>query len=94
MTQPRMLVQLAEDDLVSMIEMAVARALKSKQADKESMDHLTVREAAGVLRCGEHNVRRLVRKGLLENAGLTRGGSSRVLIPRASLEALLAKSAR
>ena len=51
--------------------------------------HLTVSEVARELRQSERSVRRLVATGRLQAAKTMQGGSSRVLVSRASLDALL-----
>ena len=52
--------------------------------------HLTLAEAARELRCSSKTVRRLISTGRLASSRSTEGpGSSRVLVPRAGVEALL-----
>lgn len=52
----------------------------------------TVDEAAAVARTSTRNVRRWIRSGRLTAVRLVPGGSSRVLVPRSSIESLLASA--
>ena len=49
----------------------------------------TAKEAATVLRTSPRNLRRMVSLGRLEGVHAAEGGSSRLLVPRASIESYL-----
>ena len=59
------------------------------EALKDAPAILTVPEACAILRCGRRNLYRLTAAGRLHGVRAHDAGSSRVLIPRASLEAYL-----
>lgn len=89
----RMVVQMTVGELETLIERAseraAARALEALRADlAPKKEHLTVREAAASLHYDERHIRRLVAVGQLPRVKLG-GGSSRVLIPRRAVEAML-----
>jgi excisionase family DNA binding protein len=91
MSPARLVVHLTEGELEAIIERAVARALEAGREPKP--EHLTAREAAAALRCSDRHVRRLVATGQLSAmTKLGQGGSSRLLVPRSAVEALLAQS--
>jgi excisionase family DNA binding protein len=93
--EPRLLVQLAEADLVQLVRIAVRAELTAQRPEALSTrarDRLTVREAAAELRCCDRQVRRLIATGRLRVEKLASGGSSRVFIRRAEIERLLADS--
>jgi excisionase family DNA binding protein len=83
--------------LEALIEGAIRRALTAPSAlpapagATEPPGPATVREAAQYLACSERQIRRLIRTGRLAASRITPGGSSRVLIDRASIQRVLAE---
>jgi len=93
------LVVLAAADVEAMIARAVGEAVDRalatrKPGSADRSPRLTVDQAAAELHCHPRTVRRYIATGRLRIVRLATGGSSRVLIDRASLEALLAAGGR
>jgi excisionase family DNA binding protein len=92
-SQPeRLVVHLSERELAELIAVAVRRELASQRpvpAHAARNERLTIKEAAERLRCSERHVRRLIALQRLSATRLTAGGSSRVMVSRASLERLI-----
>ncbi len=74
-------------------DQAAQRATKERAKPTPNSEHVTVREAAELLRCSDKTVRRYVALGKL-TATRADGGSSRLLIKRRSIELLLAAGTR
>ena len=93
----RLLVHLAEGDLVELIRAAVREELAAAavgEPRKPLRAHLTSKEAAQELGCSERYIRKLIAQGRLRAAKLVPGpGSSRVRILRTSIRAALARGA-
>jgi excisionase family DNA binding protein len=92
----RLLVTLTVDELRAVVRAEIAAEL-ARLARLDSREKkpalLTVPEAATELRRSVPTIRRLISRGLLQTVRLGHGGSARVLIPRESLEALIAGAA-
>lgn len=94
MTAP--LVVLTPEQLAELVESAVERALARHQGAVSQPSalptHLTMAEAAGVLRCSTRWVRQLVSDGRLPAARVGTSRRSHVRISRTAVERLLADS--
>lgn len=95
---PGPIVVMLPDELESLVMRAVERALAAAHVpESQSCAEpalVTLGECAKELRCSQSKVRRLLNSGRLKASRLASGGSSRVLITRASIETLLAECAR
>jgi excisionase family DNA binding protein len=82
---------LGEDDVRRIADAVAAKLLVSKLGTRTPPGpaRLSVREVAAELRCSERQVRRLIAAGQLNASRFTKGGSSRVMVARASLERLI-----
>lgn len=88
---PEQLEALVRDAVASGVAEALAANAPPRRA--QGSDRLTVTEAAEALRCSPRQVRRLVSSGRLRATKIASGGSSRVLVTRGSVDALLAEDA-
>lgn len=70
------------------LELAELRSVVQARPRAESK-HCSKAEAADLLHCSTRHVNRLIATGRLQATRVTPGGSSRVLISRASVDALL-----
>jgi excisionase family DNA binding protein len=87
------LVVIPADQLAAIIEFAVSKALDAREAastpPKAQHDHLTIAEAADLLRCSQATVRRRIRQRKLTTSKVGQGGA-RVLVTLESVQKLLA----
>lgn len=96
MTAAASVVVLTPEQLTELVRSAVAAAVAevlavSGPATPPERDRLTTAEAAQACRCSERQIRRLLSSGRLRATRLTSGGSSRLLITKRSVDALLAE---
>ena len=82
----RMLVQMTVAELESLIERVVDRVLE-RRLPPPAPDYLTLAEVRKKLSCSRSTVQRMVATGRLPRVQL--GDTSRVLIPRSAVEALM-----
>jgi excisionase family DNA binding protein len=89
-------VVLTPDQLTELVRGAVATGVAealaaAAPASAPAGDRLTVKEASALLQCSPRSVHRLLAVGRLRATKLTAGGSSRLLIAKHSVDALLAE---
>lgn len=86
-------VVMPRSELVSLVNCTIEAALERLQLafpqPNASPAWLTLKEAAAMLRCHTSTVKRFIAQGRLKATQLASGGTSRVLVCRASVEALL-----
>lgn len=90
------IVVLTPHELAEIVRRAVAEALaligtQATNTHALTSKRLTIEEAANSLRCSPRQVRRLLATGRLRATRIASGGSSRVLVTKRSVDALLAE---
>jgi excisionase family DNA binding protein len=88
-------VHLSAEDVARIADAVVTKmaALRPIQPpERAGHAHLTVNEASTLMRCSTRWIRHLVAVGRLQTTRVGVGPRPRVLIPRASIERLLAES--